>query len=406
LVKIDKMQVYLTGFARSSNFPTANAFDDTFGRGTCGSRDCFDAFVAHLDLDTNTLVYSSYLGGTSDEEGWGIAADGSGNAYVTGYTMSADFPAVDAIQEAKGADGLGSVRQLVDNAGGVQMSKAYEPFGEVLNDAGGVATSYGFTGEWTDPTGLIYLRARYYAPYLNQFIQPDPIPPDPYVPADWNRYIYVRDNPVNLTDPSRMWICEGHPACEDWVKNTLNVLSLSGDTGRAIVQFFYRHDERIKITQPYGYTDPSCKPSGLLVEFGEPWPPNTWGTAVFINVLQLKNDPAIIGGPSPTGFGVIVFGHEVSHWAQGWIRFTIQGELLARYLEKELRVDLDRQYGMIMQGEDTETLVSQFNPFYVEHLRKAKDWMITHWSFGYIMFPLPSIGGFDQSWLDRFYVNV
>jgi hypothetical protein len=98
-------QVYLTGFVRSSNFPTVNAFDDTFGGGTCGSRDCFDAFVAHLDLDTNTLVYSSYLGGTSDEEGWGIAVDGSGNAYVTGYTMSTDFPAVDAIQETKGADG-------------------------------------------------------------------------------------------------------------------------------------------------------------------------------------------------------------------------------------------------------------------------------------------------------------
>jgi hypothetical protein len=99
------MQIYLTGFARSSNFPTANAFDDTFGGGTCGSRDCFDAFVAHLDLDTNTLVYSSYLGGTSDEEGWGIAVDGSGNAYVTGYTMSTDFPVLDAIQETKGADG-------------------------------------------------------------------------------------------------------------------------------------------------------------------------------------------------------------------------------------------------------------------------------------------------------------
>jgi RHS repeat-associated protein len=48
----------------------------------------------------------------------------------------------------------------------------------------------------------IYLRARYYAPYLNQFIQPDTIVPRPESPQDWNQYSYARNNPVNLVDPS------------------------------------------------------------------------------------------------------------------------------------------------------------------------------------------------------------
>jgi hypothetical protein len=49
---------------------------------------------------------------------------------------------------------------------------------------------------------MVHLRARCYAPYLSQFFQPDTIVPDLYQPADWNRYSYVRNNPVNFTDPS------------------------------------------------------------------------------------------------------------------------------------------------------------------------------------------------------------
>ena len=63
-------------------------------------------------------------------------------------------------------DGLGSVRQLADSVGDITLSKNYQPYGEVAFDAGGGSSSYGFTGEMTDLTGLVYLRARYYAPYL------------------------------------------------------------------------------------------------------------------------------------------------------------------------------------------------------------------------------------------------
>jgi hypothetical protein len=77
---------YVTGFAESANLPTTlGAFQTTSGGAT-------DAFVTKLNPAGSGLVYSTYLGGSSFEEGSGIAVDAAGNAYVTGSTYSADFP--------------------------------------------------------------------------------------------------------------------------------------------------------------------------------------------------------------------------------------------------------------------------------------------------------------------------
>ena len=95
----------MTGFTQSSNFPLASAYDSTYAGGTCGTRNCYDVFAFRLDLATNTLTYSTYLGGGGDDEGNGITVDRSGNAYLTGYTKSSDFPVASAIQSTKGADG-------------------------------------------------------------------------------------------------------------------------------------------------------------------------------------------------------------------------------------------------------------------------------------------------------------
>src|SRR3990172_2154320 len=78
---------YVTGFTGSTDFPaTPGAYDTTLnGYG--------DVFVAKLDGSGSSLVYATYLGGSSDDSGYGIAVDGSGNVYVTGNTTSTDFPA-------------------------------------------------------------------------------------------------------------------------------------------------------------------------------------------------------------------------------------------------------------------------------------------------------------------------
>src|SRR5437660_4412598 len=88
---------YVAGPTSSTNCPTANAFQATYGGGAS------DAFVAKINPSGTALVYSTYLGGSGDESmpipngglpplGPSIAVDGSGSAYVTGTTTSTNFP--------------------------------------------------------------------------------------------------------------------------------------------------------------------------------------------------------------------------------------------------------------------------------------------------------------------------
>lgn len=76
--------VYLTGSTTSTNFPTAGAFQAQHNGG-------LDAFVTKLNPTGNTLVYSTYLGGSTEDIGVGIAVDTSGNVYLTGNTRSPNY---------------------------------------------------------------------------------------------------------------------------------------------------------------------------------------------------------------------------------------------------------------------------------------------------------------------------
>ena len=77
---------YVTGRTQSFNFPvTIDAFDPTFAS-------FIDAFVTKLNADGSDIIYSTYIGGEELDEGLDIAVDPSGNAYVTGYTVSDDYP--------------------------------------------------------------------------------------------------------------------------------------------------------------------------------------------------------------------------------------------------------------------------------------------------------------------------
>ena len=81
---------YVTGRTSSSNFPIQNPFQGTYGGGSGSPYG--DAFVTNLSSSGNSLIYSTYLGGGSNDEAYGIAVDGGGNAYVTGHTESSNFP--------------------------------------------------------------------------------------------------------------------------------------------------------------------------------------------------------------------------------------------------------------------------------------------------------------------------
>ncbi|UFP92794.1 SBBP repeat-containing protein [Gloeobacter morelensis] len=89
--------VYITGITNSANFPTTpGSYQGTIGGGE-------DAFVAKLNPAGTALVYSTFLGGSADDAGDGIAVDQAGNVYLTGQTFSADFPVTaDAFQPTIG----------------------------------------------------------------------------------------------------------------------------------------------------------------------------------------------------------------------------------------------------------------------------------------------------------------
>ena len=98
--------VYVTGTTLSTNFPIANAFQPNIGDSFTG-----DAFVTKFNSN-GSLGYSTYLGGNSTDRGVGIAVDVSGNAYVAGVTLSPNFPTANAIQATHGLNNDAFVTKL------------------------------------------------------------------------------------------------------------------------------------------------------------------------------------------------------------------------------------------------------------------------------------------------------
>jgi uncharacterized protein (TIGR03437 family) len=91
---------YITGETNSFNFPvTPGAYQTTYG----STQDGTNAFVTRLDGSGSSLLYSTYLGGSSGDSANAVAIDSAGNAYITGDATSTNFPISDAFQSTKRA---------------------------------------------------------------------------------------------------------------------------------------------------------------------------------------------------------------------------------------------------------------------------------------------------------------
>jgi len=136
--------VYITGNTYSSSFPTVpGSFDETHN----GDQ---DAFVCKLHPTGSALVYSTFLGGSSEEECHGIAVDDSGNAYLHGWTASSGFPTTyGAFDTTKGGNEDAFVVKL--NSCGSALE--YSTF------LGGGSPDYG-QGIAVDNSGQAYLTGR------------------------------------------------------------------------------------------------------------------------------------------------------------------------------------------------------------------------------------------------------
>jgi hypothetical protein len=130
---------YIVGVTFSNNFPTVNPFQATKGAQQ-------DAFVAKINPGGTAWVYATYLGGNAVDEGYAIAADASGSAYVTGYTGSSNFPLQSPIRSSN----VSSVDAFVTKLNPTGSALVYSTY------LGGSATDYG-TGIAVDPSGNAYV---------------------------------------------------------------------------------------------------------------------------------------------------------------------------------------------------------------------------------------------------------
>lgn len=118
---------YIAGSTNSTNFPkTSGAFQSTPGGGVCShSGPCFDVFVTKLNATGTALIFSTYLGSVGDDSASGIAVDGQGNSYVSGYTESTGFPITPGAFQTTNHGGMDGFVTKVNSLGTALIFSTY-----------------------------------------------------------------------------------------------------------------------------------------------------------------------------------------------------------------------------------------------------------------------------------------
>jgi RHS repeat-associated protein len=163
-------------------------------------------------IGSNTTTYLMDL-----NAGLSQVLDDGTNAYIYGNGRIAQ---IDATTQYFLGDALGSVRQVTSAAGNIVLARSYDPYGNPVASAGTAQTSYGFDAEQTDSNGLVYLRARHYAPDMGRFMSRDTWQGDDRQPMSYNRWNYTDGNPVNRLDPSgQCWVTVSGSSGLVWVSD-------------------------------------------------------------------------------------------------------------------------------------------------------------------------------------------
>ncbi len=145
-----------------------------------------DGVTTHYMLDMNAALTQVLTDGTQTYL-YGLSRLGQKDATTMEFFLG---------------DALGSVRQMTDSIGAITLEKRYTPFGEVIASTGTGESVYGYTGEVTDPSGLVYLRARYYEPGSGRFIIRDTWAGNDKNPISYNHWLYANSNAIMTVDPS------------------------------------------------------------------------------------------------------------------------------------------------------------------------------------------------------------
>ncbi len=150
-IAVNTSGVYVTGYTSSTNLPTVTPLQLNNGGG-------FDAFVAKLNVTGSAITYSTYLGGSANENfvaavtGTNPIAVDASNAYVTGYTSSTNFPTGSPLQSASAGSQDVFVAKIADATPAADFVLSASPASRTINP--GDVTTYtvtatpagGFTG--------------------------------------------------------------------------------------------------------------------------------------------------------------------------------------------------------------------------------------------------------------------
>ena len=110
---------YVSGFTESTAFPT------TFGSVQTSYGGSGDAFVSKLNAAGSALMYSTYLGGSGTDYGFGIAVDETGNAYVIGQTDSTNFPVTPGAFQTSSRGGVDAFVSKLNPEGSALVYSTY-----------------------------------------------------------------------------------------------------------------------------------------------------------------------------------------------------------------------------------------------------------------------------------------
>jgi RHS repeat-associated protein len=158
-----------------------------------------DSVTSSYEYDGTGLRTSRTIGAAARAYTWNLRGnsptviqDSDGNRFVYGLDLIAQI--APGGEQYFLSDGLGSTTGMANDTAAIVGAYEYDAFG-VVRSQSGTTTDWSYTGELNDPTGLEYLRARYYDPVSGRFLSQDPA-------ARLQEYSYGDNNPMNLVDPS------------------------------------------------------------------------------------------------------------------------------------------------------------------------------------------------------------
>ena len=137
--------IYITGTTQSTNFPTVSGSYDVSANGNT------DIFVSKFNPSGTSLLYSTYIGGSDNDQSNDIAVDASGNAYITGFTKSANYPTTSGCFQNVYGGGSDDVFVTKLNAAGSALSYSTYIGGSTTDIARGLAI---------DASGNVYITGR------------------------------------------------------------------------------------------------------------------------------------------------------------------------------------------------------------------------------------------------------